>query len=179
MIFRSALFFGVLVLGLVQESRAATELNRPMSGYDQGLYNEVKSDIQRVVDPLFPLAKGRLDKTGSFLPFGSTLTKEGKVQVVAAYDGKEIVSSKEVLPMLHDSLRNSAKEGASIIAVCEWVTLDIEGKGKTQAIKVLVEHNRGLTVAFYLPVHKPFLRNWQVGEMFVKPASPEIKAWAR
>lgn len=141
------------------------------------LYTEVKGDLQKVIDPLFPFAMQCLNKTGGFLPFGSIINTEGKVELIATHDGKDMTSSKEILPLLHTSLRDKAQLGASVVAVCEWVTIERESTGRTQAIKALVEHSRGLTTAFYLPVHKPLFRSWQAGVMFVKPAAPEIGAW--
>jgi hypothetical protein len=48
----------------------------------------------------------------------------------------------------------------------------------TKAIKVLVEHNRGLTVALYLPFKKKIFRGYTFGAMFTIPANPEVYAWA-
>ena len=59
-----------------------------MSGSDL-LYSEVKGDLQKVIDPLFPFAMQCLSKTGSFLPFGSILNNEGNVELIAVHDGKE------------------------------------------------------------------------------------------
>lgn len=91
---------------------------------------------------------------------------------------EDIASSTEVLPILHDGLRAAAADSATAaIAVCERVKITPEGGSQTDAIKVLVEHARGLAVAFYLPCHKRLLRGWQFGEIMALPAKPEVGAW--
>jgi hypothetical protein len=44
-------------------------------------------------------------------------------------------------------------------------------------MKVLVEHRRGLTVAFYVPCEKKLLKGWQFKPMFAIETEPEVKAW--
>jgi hypothetical protein len=61
--------------------------------------------------------------------------------------------------------------------VAENVTVTLEGSASTQAIKVLFEHERGLTVALYLPFKKRFIRGFAFGETFSMLATPEVCAW--
>ena len=63
------------------------------------------------------------------------------------------------------------------VGVAEDVTVTPIGQPPTQAIKVLIEHSRGLTVALYLPFKKKFLRGIVFGETFSAPASPEVNPW--
>jgi hypothetical protein len=44
-------------------------------------------------------------------------------------------------------------------------------------MKVLVEHKRGLSVAFYVPCQKKFMKGWQFETMFALSAEAEVKAW--
>jgi hypothetical protein len=142
------------------------------------LYVELQDDLNCIVGPLFGFAEQQVRKNGAFLPFGGILLKNGEIELQAATSGQKIESGTEVLRILHDGLKASANEGdVDAVAVCEWVKITLENGKQTDAMKVLVEHKRGLTIAFYVPCHKGFMRGWQFEEMFVQPATPEVNAW--
>ena len=144
------------------------------------LYSEVKPDIEAVANPLFDLSEQFLRKSGNFLPHGAVLPKDGKVVLVAAAPdmSKDYTNSTAVLPVLHDGLRAQAKEKELVaVGVAENVTITPEGQPPTQAIKVLIEHKRGLVVALYLPFKKQFLRGYSFGEIFSVRAKGEVNAW--
>jgi len=144
------------------------------------LYKQVKPDIETIVQPLFHFSERCLRTIGNFLPHGAVLTSEQQVELVGAMPESKsgYSTSVEVLPVLHDALRKQAAEKAILaVGVAENVTITPEGKPTTRAIKVLVEHRCGLTVALYLPFRKKFLRMFSFGEMFSVPAQPEVKIW--
>jgi hypothetical protein len=147
---------------------------------DDLLYQELKREIEHIASPLFGASETFIKKRGAFLPHGAVRTTGGEVRLVmAAPDNfeKGLVSTIEVLPLLHDALRQSATmESLSAVAVGEDVRLTLEGQPETRAIKVLVEHRRGLCVALHLPFRRR-LFGFSFGEMFVKSASPEVNAW--
>jgi hypothetical protein len=76
-----------------------------------------------------------------------------------------------------DGLRAGAANGVTVAIATRASGDHAGGRSQTDAIKVLVEHARGLAVAFYLPCHKRFLRGWQFGELMALPAKPEVGAW--
>jgi hypothetical protein len=140
------------------------------------LYGELKEQLQALSSPLFEFAEQQVRRRNAFLPFGAALTRNGEVALHAASAGEEVTSPSEVLPILHEGLRSSvAEQDLSAVAVCEWVRITPEGRAATDAVKVLVEHERGLTVAFYVPCRRRLLFGWRFGAMFVKPAEPEVK----
>jgi hypothetical protein len=145
------------------------------------LYGELKEDLQALSSPLFGFAEHQVRKRGAFLPFGAALARSGEVTLHAASDGKEVASSTEILPILHEGLRSAAAANDSAaVAVCEWVKITPEGGEQTDAVKVLVEHERGLTIAFYVPCRRRVLFGWRFDAMFVKPAEPEVRpSWKR
>ena len=144
---------------------------------DQGsdLYTQARDDLQAIVGPLFEFAEQQVQKRNAFLPFGASLDSKG-VSMAAADIGSDRATSEEVLPLLHDGLR-SVRPDTRAIAVCEWVTITPADGSPTDAIKVLVEHANGLTVAFCLPMRKKTLGKWQSGEMISVAADPEVKPW--
>ena len=146
------------------------------------LYAELKPDIEALAAPLFDLSESSVRKRAAFLPHGAVLDAKGETRLVmAAPPGFEdrAISAIEVLPMLHEGLRAEAsKEPLQAIAVCEDVTIVPEGEKKTSAIKVLVEHQRGLCVALYLPYKRKLLGGYNLGSIFVQLASPEVRIWS-
>lgn len=151
-----------------------------MSNADD-LYAELKPDIESLSQALFGVSEFSLRKRGTFLPQGAVLTELGEPRLILAVPAgheDKLVSSVEVLPVLHKSLRATVREsGVRALAVCEDVTITIEGQRKTRAIKVLVEHQRGLCVALYLPYRRKFLGGYALGEIFARPATQEVGAW--
>ena len=142
------------------------------------LYAELKSDLESISSPLFEFGEQPVRKRGAFLPFGATLTGSGEIGLDAATSGEEMESAVEVLPILHEGLRAKVAQGDfSAVAVCEWVKITPEGGKQTDAMKVLVEHERGLTVAFYVTCHKRVFGGWNFEGMFVQPAEPEVRPW--
>ncbi len=144
----------------------------------QDLYSQAKQDFQVVSEPLFDFAEQQVRRRGAFVPFGAVLDGSAKVSLHAASSGADRASCLELLPLLHEGLRSRDREGVRAVAVCEWVKITPEGSSQTDAIKVLVEHANGLTVAFYLPMRRKMLGKWHVGEMLVLPAEPEIGLWS-
>ena len=152
---------------------------QPMTTTD-ALYAEVKSDMAAITEPLFEFSEQCLRKNGNFLPHAAMLTSSGEVRLVSADPGNERTNSTEVLPLLHDGLRAQAETvPLKALGIAENVTVSLEGQRSTKAIKVLFEHQRGLTVALYLPFEKKFLKGYVFGNSFLVVANPEVKAWSR
>ena len=101
--------------------------------------------------------------------------------VMAASDDLDAkVSAIEILPRLHLALRTEAGEQElSAVAVCEDGSTTPPGGTQTKAVKVLIEHRRGLTVALYLPWQRKMWGEHIFGEVMAVPAKPEVHAWSR
>ena len=144
-------------------------------------YAECKQDLELLSSPLFAASEVFVRNRGAFLPHGAVLTSARELRIiVAAPDEFEqrAVSATEVLPLLHQALRMAASEEGSIaLAVAEDVTITPEGQKPTQAVKVLVEHQRGFAVAFYLPFRRKLLWGYVPGQLLVLPAEPEVRVW--
>jgi hypothetical protein len=147
----------------------------------EALYAELKPEIASIANPLFELSEKFVAKRGNFLPHGAVLTNGDQVKLAAATppDGSDLTNSTEVLPILHDGLRSMARESeCKAVAVAESVTVTLEGQRPTAAIKVLLEHRRGLCLALYVPFKKKLFGGYAFGSPFTVPASPEVRAWA-
>jgi hypothetical protein len=144
----------------------------------KALYAELKPAMEAIATPLFDFSKQCLRDRGNFLPHAAVLTGEGKIALVGTMTEQDLTNAKEVLPLLQGSLRILIKEkGHSAVGIAENVNITIPGQSATDAIKVLFEHRRGLTVALYMPFSKKFLRSYVFGGMISMLASPEVNAW--
>jgi len=145
------------------------------------LYREVKGDLEILISPLFECAQGHVRKLGAFLPFGAALDRSGEVMFHHASVDEEPTTSDVVLPLLHNRLRKVATDAkVSAVGVCEWVKITPEGGKRTDAIKVLVEHERGLAVAFYMPCRRRALFRWRFDDTFAQSAPAEVSpAWGK
>lgn len=142
------------------------------------LYTELKPDIAHVSEVLFDVSERLLRKHGNFLPHAAVVTTSGEVCLVAVAHSKAVTNATEVLPLVHDALRDQAKKfELRAVAVAENVTVTVQHGRPSQAIKVLCEHQRGLTVALYLPFSKRFFRRYVLGQAFTAAAKPEVRAW--
>lgn len=146
------------------------------------LYEKLKPEISMVAEKLFDISEALIRKNGNFFAHAAVLTESGTIELVAAAppdsDDDETIAT-EVLSLLHDGLRHQAKvDPIKAIGVAESVIVTQEGQRPTNAIKVLFEHKRGLTVALYLPFEEKFLRGFVFGSSFCVHAAPEVKAWS-
>ena len=145
----------------------------------EALYAELKPDIGALATQLFKLSETILRKSGNFLPHAMVLTTDGEIIQVGATTGNYRANSVEILPILHEGLRQQAKKfDLKAIGVAGNVTITLEGQQPTKAIKVLVEHKRGLAVALYLPFKKKLFRRYVMGSTFSRLAPSGINAWS-
>jgi hypothetical protein len=147
----------------------------------EDLFVELKPHVEALAEPLFGASEMFVRKRGAFLPHGAVLAADGEVRLIMAGsdDDGDRVSSTDVLPRLHDGLRSAAHDDAvEAVAVCEDVTITPAGEKPTKAIKVLVEHRRGLTVALYLPWRRKFFVGRAFGQVMATAAEPEVLPWA-
>jgi hypothetical protein len=144
------------------------------------LFAELKPQINALAEPLFGASEMFVRNLGGFLPHGAVLEASGEVRLMmAAPDDLDAPTSPaEILPRLHDSLRADARaHDVAAIAVCEDVTITPAGQKSTKAVKVLVEHRRGLTVALYLPWKRKLFGGPVFDQVIALAATPEVRPW--
>jgi hypothetical protein len=142
------------------------------------LYTELKGDVVSLADPLFEHSQNRLQASDEMLPHAAVLSAEGKVVLLGAMTGSRggTANAEQVLAMLHSGLRQMFREKVLMaVAVAELVYLERDHE-PVQAIQVVIEHERGLNIAMYLPY-------WKVdgacayGEAFITPVAPVLNLW--
>jgi hypothetical protein len=107
------------------------------------------------------------------------LTPEGRVSLLGAMcntkDG--FANSWHILPMVHDGLRSMAGERDLLaVGVAERVDA-IPGGGAVHAVKVLLEHQRGLAIAFFMPIVRDDMDKIAFGKMVTLFTESEVNAW--
>jgi len=133
------------------------------------------AEIRPLVETMFEISSSFVSMQGNFLPHGGFLDLGGKVNLCAAGPENDETDALEVLPLLHEGLRQQTSQWeTSAIAVSESVFI---GERMNPAIKVLIEHRNGLTLAFYQTWRKRFLRSPKMGEIKIHPADPEVGNW--
>lgn len=143
------------------------------------LYNELKTDVVAIADPLFEHSQKGLQARDDFLPHGAVLDTDGKVVLLGAMTGTRggQANAAQIMPMLHKGIRQMSREKVVVaVGIAENVSLT-RGDMPMQAVKVLLEHERGLTVAMFLPFHKADSGEYYFGEAFVTPAHPALDLW--
>jgi hypothetical protein len=146
---------------------------------EEELYGEVKPDVRALALPLFELSEKALRERGSFLPHAAALT-EGKVRLVGAMcnTANGIANSTHIKPLLRQGLRTMALERpVTAVGVAETVTFTPDGQAPSQAIKVLLEHHRGLTMALYLPFAQDTSGDIKFGSTKSMFVPPEMNPW--
>ena len=143
------------------------------------LYAEVKADVVAVADPLFEHSRNRLQAKDDFLPHAAVLDADGKVVLMGAMTGSRDgqAHATHILPMLFNGVRQVSREKVLVaVGIAENVRLT-RGDMPMNAIKVQLEHERGLNVAMFLPFHKAESGEYYFGEAFVTPAVATLKLW--
>jgi hypothetical protein len=143
------------------------------------IYSEVKTDLGALARPLFEKSEQLLRERGDFLPHAAVLSPEGRVALLGAMcntkDG--FANSWHILPLVHDGLRSMANERElAAVGVAERVDV-IPGAGSMQAVKVLLEHQRGLAIAFYMPFAREDSGEYSFGRMVTLFTESEVNAW--
>lgn len=134
-------------------------------------------EVKPLCEMLFDLSAMFIAKQGNFLPHGAVLDMYGKTAMTAAAPENDMTDATEVLPLLHDGLRaETGKAATQAVAVSENVYI---GPDQSPAIKVLVEHRDGLTLAMYQTFKKRLLRAPALGDVQVIEADPEVGGWSK
>ena len=145
------------------------------------LYAVVRPDLVSLATPLSERSEKMLRERGDFLPHAAVLTSDRMLTMVGAMCNQRdgFANSWHILPMLHDGLRAMANEKDILaVAVAECVP-EIPGIAKSRAIKILVEHRRAFTIAFFLPFEQDAAGGYQFGRTLSVQAEPEIKVWTQ
>jgi hypothetical protein len=143
------------------------------------LYAAVKPELGALAGPLFDQSEKLLRERGYFLPHAAVLMADDRVALLNAMCATPggFANSDHILPMLRDGLRSMAGErDLKALGIAELVDSIPDG-AQTRAVRVLLEHKVGLTLALYLPVLQGDLGEYTFGKAVTYFTEPEIHAW--
>jgi hypothetical protein len=112
-----------------------------------------KSDCERLLAAVLPLAEKFLTEHGEFCPFGATLDTEGRQALAAAHDGTERPPSQSLIELLRDGYREGAKSQRLVATALAYDVLVVPpgGTSKTDAVAVELDHRGDYSVVVFVP----------------------------
>lgn len=137
--------------------------------------NDPKSECETLMNNALPFAEKLLVKNGEFFPFGQALSQEGKVEHVAAYDGREHPPSADLIRLLKQAFKQGAKAGkykATALVYDARVTLPSSGK-MSDAIAISLNHRDNYSVVVLFAYH---LEQGRIvpGEVFAQQGEADV-----
>ncbi len=111
-----------------------------------------KTDSESLLNASIPFAQKMLKEHGEFYPYAVTLRPDGKIAMVAGYDGREKPPSLDIIKLLKEGLRADAvahKIVASAI-VSDVLATDPATGAKVDAISVALDHRDHYSVVILL-----------------------------
>lgn len=132
-----------------------------------------QDDLDNLVNAVVPFAEEQLGQYGEFFPFGSTVSAEGQVAMLAADPGAgERPKSQLVLDALYAGARSGA---ANLRAVA--VVADVRLARGGDAVRVELEHREGTALVVVLPysrTRRGLKRTITFGQMTVSAGQQRV-----
>lgn len=145
----------------------------------QAIYAEVKPDLAALAGLLLEQSEKLLRERGTFLPHAAVLNQDGKVSLLGAICSTPggFATSTHILPMLRDGLRSlAAEKPLKALAFAENASVMPDGV-PGQAIRVLIEHSRGIAMVVYVPFTRGDYGEYTFGSKTFLFTEPEVDAW--
>ncbi len=131
-------------------------------------------EMDTLLDEGLRVAIHFLEKNGEFFPFGVTLAPDGSVAHTQGYTGDECPPSLELIDLLLSAFKIGAATGDyKSVALISDVRISLDGKTKTDAISVTVEHVDDQPVICFLPYTKAN-GTIEFGEIVAERAEPRV-----
>jgi hypothetical protein len=108
-----------------------------------------KEECQALVDAFLPLARKLLTDQGEFLPYGAAMKPNGEIILVAAHDGRERPPSKDLIALLKNQFKDSARSGEyKATAIFYDVRIGLDRK---DAVAAALDHQDRYSVIAFFP----------------------------
>ena len=106
-----------------------------------------QDDLDNLLNAVLPFAERQLGKHGEFFPFGSTVTVDGQVALLAADPrGGDRPESQLVLDALYQAARSTVDDIRAVAFVA-----DVRMGGGGDAVRVELEYKEGPALIVLLP----------------------------
>lgn len=141
-----------------------------------------KSDCEKLMHAVLPLAERMLSQFGEFYPYGGFMKPNGEITHVGAEDeDTEHPKSKDLIYVLRDSFSQMAATGAcKATALAFDVRIIPPGtEQKSDAVQVCLEHADGYSAEVFLPYQIDQDGRVSYGTMFAQEGKHDIFAKSR
>jgi len=136
-----------------------------------------KSDCEKLMNAVLPLAERILSQFGEFYPYGAYMKPNGEIAHAGTGDeDTDHPKSKDLLYVLRDSFSEMAATGAcKATAIVFDVRVVPPGtEEKSDAIQVFLEHADGYSAEVFLPYQIDQGGRVTYGSMFVQEGKHDI-----
>lgn len=136
-----------------------------------------KSDCEKLMNAVLPVAERMLRQFGEFYPYGGYMKPSGEIAHVASGDEEiDHPKSKDLIYVLQDSFSEMAARGAcKATAIVFYVRVAPPGtKEPSDAIQVCLEHADGYSAEVFLPYRINGGGHVSFGAMFAQEGKHDI-----
>jgi hypothetical protein len=135
-----------------------------MASWRDSASQSAQDDLDELLNAVLPFALETLGRRGEFLPFGATISTDGRTAMTSADTGVgEHPSSNDVLLLLRSGAAEN-KDGLRAAAFAADVTTD-----GGDAVRVEMEHLERVAITVLIPYTRSRLRHTvEVGDMRVQ-----------
>jgi hypothetical protein len=136
-----------------------------------------KSDCEKLMNGVLPLAERMLSQFGEFHPYGGYMKPDGEITHVGAEDeDTEHPKSKDLLYVLRDSFSEMAATG---VCKATAIVFDVRvvapgAEQKSDAVQVCLEHADGYSAEVFLPYQIDQHGRVSYGTMFSQEGKHDI-----
>jgi hypothetical protein len=112
-----------------------------------------KSQCEELLNVVLPFAEKMLAAHREFYPFGASMKPDGRINQVAAYDGREHPPSQQLIDQLREAFAADAKSGSIVASATAYDvrTIPPGGDTKTDAVAVELDHRANYSVVVFFP----------------------------
>lgn len=111
-----------------------------------------RTDLEKLVREMLPLAKAALEERGTFAPFGGAMLSDGEIRTIDSDEPEEPVTTEHVVASLHHRLRGGATTG-DFRATVAIVNVRVRQRGNfpRDAVQVKLDHQVGASLELFFP----------------------------
>lgn len=111
-----------------------------------------RTDLEKLVREMLPIAKEALEERGAFSPFGGAMLADGAIRTIDPDDAEPLTTTETVVALLNDRLKGGAVNG-DFRATVAIVNVRVRQPGNTprDAVQVKLDHQVGASLELFFP----------------------------
>lgn len=111
-----------------------------------------RTDLEKLVREMLPIAKAALEERGTFAPFGGAMLADGEIRTVEPDEAEECATTESVVALLQHQLKGGANNGdyRATVAIVN-VRVRQPGSVPRDAVQVKLDHQVGASLELFFP----------------------------